>query len=291
MKIHSVFIIMVVLGNLNVAQGQPYGRHERNILRFTVPAENHFIDKNTEHIAFLLNSDTVSFVRIEPKRDDTAYLNQEFLEDSFGRWKTFFFDLGFAADRLVFAKKYPRVSTPVVPHVEIKNIDGSEHEGKLYKISSIDFYRDSTRYTYDSNTSEKEIEKGGFGYGKPARYADNLDRLANEIAREVRNASIRVPSDSILVFQAVVRRFDRLTGYSPFELEGLLYGKSSTFSEIVTERLRAKENNVFDDGTPKWIAASGDRPMNTRIKIYVELTRDGSVIILLPRYLGSWTGD
>lgn len=276
--------IITLLTVLNVAQGQthsdPTNTDKRNILRFTVPAKNDFLDERTEIISFSLRDDTVFAIHVIPGKDDTT----EFLLHPFGG-KMFYFDLCFEADRLVFAKKYPEIPLPVAPPVEIQNTHGQKND-KLYKIVGIRFYRDSTEYTYGRN-----YDLGPGAIGTPPQYKGDIGDVAAGIAGDVAAASIPTPFDSVLVFQAVVRTFSKSTGYGIFELEGLRYGTPSAFSEIVAKHLLANENNFFDDGKPKWIAGWIERPISTRVKVYVRLGRDGSVSILLPKRLGNFTGD
>lgn len=284
-----LIVIIALLGTLDAAHSQTRNggidTEEGNILRFTVPAQNHFLDEHTEIVSFSLRSDTVFSIHIIPRKDDTAYLNREFLTHPFGG-KMFSFDLDFEADRLVFAKKYSRIPQSAAPAVKVLNSRGQKYEDKLYKIISMRFYNDSTEYTYGWN-----YDFGKPGIGRPAQYKGDIDEMEAGIAREVAVTSIKAPFDSVLVFQALVRRYSESTGYGIFELERLLYGKSSDFSEIAVEYLQSKENNFFDDGKPKWIAAWIERRINSRVKVYVRLNRDGSVTIKLPKRLQNFTGD
>ncbi len=282
-------VIVVLLSASHAARSQPYDVHGRNTLRFTVPAKNHFLDKHTDHMILLLWGDTVSLAHILPRKDDTAYLNRTFLVHPFGG-KMFSFNFGAEADRLVFAKKYPALLPPVVPRVEIQNILGQKDGDKLYQISQISFFRDSTVYTYVRH--DEFGRKGAVsGNGIPSRYTGDICQVAVGIAREMASTATRVPFDSVLVFQAVVFRGNQTAGYGRFELEHLLYGTPSAFSRIAAKHLMAKENNFFDDGKSKWVAARLELPMSTRIKVYVRLERDGSVTIQLPKYLNNFTGD
>jgi len=289
-----VFIILIsLLCILSVAYGQPQASRESKTLRIIVPAENDFGNEDIERVSFLLYEDKTSFVWVHPKIDDTISLDREFAKGN--AWVSFFFDLGFEADSLVFAKKFPGVQMPVLPSLEVYDNYLRERVDSLYRISWIDFYQDSTKYQFSPYSPQKNSEtlrKGGFGYGKPARYLGNMQEVAADIAREVGSSSIQVPFDSVLVFQSTVRRFDMLLEEEEiFELEGLVYGVRSVFSEIVSKHFQSEENRFFEDGGTKWRPAHGDRSRNTRVKIYVRLERDGSVTIKLPRYVGNWTGD
>src|SRR5690606_13007156 len=98
-------------------------------------------------------------------------------------------------------------------------------EDKVYKIAWIRFYRDSTKYIYGWNYDFRPDQSG---YGHPARYKGDIREVAEAISRDVAKVSIQAPFDSVLVFQAVVRKkYDKATGRGPFELEDLIYGKPS----------------------------------------------------------------
>ncbi|WP_157970228.1 hypothetical protein [Albibacterium indicum] len=292
-------ILICLLCTLNVAHGQHQDVQERKTLRIkiTVPAQNDFGDEHIEKVGFSLFGEKVSFVWVHPSMDDTAYLNREFLKDAFMK-QMFFFDLGFEADSLVFAKKFPRITMPTLPNIEAYDQYQQKIVDSLYRLSSMDLYRDSTEYRftpasqYSLKESRDALRKGGFGFGNPAGYLGDIQKLADDIAREVASSSFKVSFDSVLVFQSAVRRLDRLLeGGEIFELEGLIYGTPSFFSEIAAKHLQAEENRFFEDGGTKWRPAHGDLSRNTRVKIYVRLEQDGKVTIKLPKYLGNWTGD
>ncbi|WP_157970227.1 hypothetical protein [Albibacterium indicum] len=287
-------ILFCFLCTLNVAHGQSQSAKEAKTLRITVPAQNDFGDEHIEQVIFSLNDDTVFSVRVYPNKDDTAYLNREFLHNGYPR-HAFYFDMGFEADRLVLVKKFPGIKMPVLPNTEMYNVYQQKKDDVQYKIASIDSYRDSMTYRFYSYSGPEDIKKptkGGTGFGHPARYLGDIQKLADDIAREVASSSVNIPFDSVLVFQSIVQRFDKRThGDKVFVLEGLIFGDSSVFSEIAAKHLQAEENRFFEDGETKWRPAHGDLSRNTRVKIYVRLEQDGTVTIKLPRYLGNWTGD
>ena len=170
---------------------------------------------------------------------------------------------------------------------------GSAEKLKNYSISAIDMYVDSTTFCYSHGY--KWNDKSYFGL--PAKYKGDLKNLENQISRDITSSYDGTPIDSVLVYEAVISLSDAELGRTAeekFELKRLLFGKESVYSAIVAERLRAKETNYFDDGQPKWAAAiqgSSGRRMETKIKIYVRLNKDGSVTIKLPKMLGNFTGD
>jgi hypothetical protein len=282
------FIIFILFCIVNAVWGQPpskshFAAGNGKSLVFTVPANNHFLDVHTECIGFALRGDTIMSVQVFPKTNDTAYLKRTFLDGTFAQ-KLFFFDFDFEADRLVFAKKYPKMPLPVAPSVEVQNINGQKDRDKLYKIFKIILYADSTTYGYAWNY---ELKRDAYssGYGVHAKFTGNIQEVAAGIAREVATTSIKAPFDSVLVFQSVVEKH-KVGPWGQFRMEHLIHGAPSAFSEIA-------EKYLVNNGS-KWkaaINATSGGTMSTRVKIYVRLNRDGSVTIELPRYLGSFTGD
>lgn len=274
-------------------------RHKENLnidikhrLLVTIPSQNYFGNKYIERIAFAIADDTVSSVAIYPK-EDNAYLKETFLEGPF-KQKFFFFDFGFEADKIVFKQKYHHIQLLTFPFARIVNMYEKEDSSKKYTIEGVRLYSDSTIYVY-TNSYEADSKISYFGF--PAKYKGDLQGLETRISRDIASTTSKTPIDSILVYEAVVSfspsDFGRIR-HTKFELRRLLYGKESVFSGIVERNLRAEETNFYEDGKPKWVAAiqgSSGTPMDTKVKIYVRLNADGSVIIKLPRMLGNFTGD
>ncbi|TYP92254.1 hypothetical protein BC792_11729 [Sphingobacterium allocomposti] len=260
---------IIFLCSLNILQGQHKEDNGNTDLKHrllvTLPSKNYFNNKYVERIAFAIDGDTISSVSIQPIAD-TSYLKVTFLEGAF-KQKFFFFDFGFIADRIIFKQKYPHMQLSAFPGVRIV-------------------------YT---NMSEQSNKKSYFGV--PAKYLGDLKEIETRISRDVMSTNLKTSIDSVLIYEAIV-------SYSPlgfsntqpakFELQRLLYGQTSVFSDIAEKNLRANETNFYKDGKPKWspaIQGSSGRPMETKIKVYVRLNTDGSVTLKLPRMLGNFTGD
>lgn len=290
-------IAIIFLCSLNMLQGQ---HKEDNVntdlkhrLLVTLPSKNYFNNNYVERIAFAIDGDTISSVSIQPI-EDTSYLKETFLEGAF-KQKFFFFDFGFIADRVIFKQKYPHIQLSAFPDVRIVDIYDKEDVNKKYTMEGVRLYSDSTVYVY-TNIYEQSNKKSYFGF--PAKYLGDLKEIETRISRDViRSTTLKTSIDSVLIYEAVV-------SYSPpdfsntqptkFELQRLLYGQTSVFSDIAEKNLRAEETSFYKDGKPKWspaIQGSSGRPMDTKIKVYVRLNTDGSVTIKLPRMLGNFTGD
>lgn len=287
---------IIFLCSLNILQGQHKEDNGNTDLKHrllvTLPSKNYFNNKYVERIAFAIDGDTISSVSIQPIAD-TSYLKVTFLEGAF-KQKFFFFDFGFIADRIIFKQKYPHMQLSAFPGVRIVNIYEKEDVNKKYTLEGVRLYSDSTVYVY-TNMSEQSNKKSYFGV--PAKYLGDLKEIETRISRDVMSTNLKTSIDSVLIYEAIV-------SYSPlgfsntqpakFELQRLLYGQTSVFSDIAEKNLRANETNFYKDGKPKWspaIQGSSGRPMETKIKVYVRLNTDGSVTLKLPRMLGNFTGD
>ena len=102
----------------------------------------------------------------------------------------------------------------------------------------------------------------------------------------------KIAADSIIVFRATViagesRNQDKL------QMDELIYGKETYFSDIVRKVLNDTNNKSSMPGHSNWAAATNAsaRPQTTRIKIFAWLKPDGQVELKLPSKLQNWTGD
>lgn len=196
---------------------------------------------------------------------------------------------------MVFKKKYPHIHLSALPSAKVTNRYGKEDTSRKYTIEGVHLYLDSTIYHYAHGYQPDHTKSL---YGMPAKYVGDLQEVEEGIAREMASVSAQTPIDSTLVYGAVITRYPSESEVMPakekFELENLLYGKPSAFSKIVEKILLAKETNFDENGQPKWdfaILGTSGRPIDTRIKIYVHLNTDGSIIMKLPRMLGNFIGD
>lgn len=248
---------------------------------------------HTQFIRYSLNGDSTSSIVVQPKTDNnnSGYLKEKFLSGPFID-KFQFFDFTFEADRLVFNKNYTYPQSLNLE--EIKQIiqNNKSVTNRFIYLNHVDLYLDST-ILHLSADKPKAIYMAG---GTAAKYTGDLRGLEAKIKKAVKK--MKQPVDSTLVYEAVI--FRRHSEYHPeistekFELRGLLYGTPSAFSTIVEQYLRDHETNYQANGRSKWQAARllrNDRPIDSKIKIYVHLSKEGNVEIKLPKVLGSPTGD
>jgi len=293
----NCLILTILFCLLKPAQGQTRDEMYKNpdimnMMWITIPAQNHFGDEHIERISFTIDSDTISTVGIHPKYD-TAYIKKTFLAGVFSQ-RFFFYDLDFEGDRLVFKEKYPHIQLPALPSTKVTNRYGKEDTSRKYNIEEVHLYLDSTTYVYAHGYKPDHTKSL---YGIPAKYVGDLGDIEARISQDMAAAAASTPIDSTLVYGAVITRFPVEKGMAArekFELGSLLYGKPSVFSEIVKKNLMAHETSFGENGKPKWdfaILGTSGRPIDTRIKIYVHLNKDGSITMKLPRMLGNFTGD
>lgn len=84
-------------------------------------------------------------------------------------------------------------------------------------------------------------------------------------------------TDSIIVFKGTVSKDGFLKNLE------LIVGKPSDFSNTA--------KNVLGDSFPSWTAAQIRTAVQTQVKIYAELKRDGTITIETPKNLATFSGD
>jgi len=262
------------------------------VLTVKLVQKNDYYDKYTKEAAFAIRNDTIYSVVVYPKEDELDYLRSEFYQGPF-KQKYKFFEFNFKADPLVFRKDYPKMDLPTKQQIESIKSNVKIDSGAYYRVSRICLYADSTVLTFrlkplpqkDLKNSRSVISTPP--YGRSAEFLGNLKTVEKEIAEKIRLKKVKTGIDSIIVFRALVTR-EEYPLSDNLIVEKLLFGKSSTFSKTVKDVLLSQENRKF------WRAAvsgnTGQR-MTTRIKIFAQLNKNGTVEIQLPRFLANWTGD
>lgn len=296
MKFYILTVLLfLVFNHVSAQRSQPDSKKaDSDLFRITVPIKNDFNDRQIKSVFLLFRSDTLCFATIIPDTTGSTFIKNSFLQGAFA-YRSRFYDLGFEGDYYVFKHRYPQIQIPTISEAQrIKTtVNSSVKNLTHYAISEIQMYADSTTFVYTHG--HKWNEKSYFGF--PAKYNGNLKELEERISRDLASSRSDLSIDSVLVYEAVISltpfEFGR-TSKEEFKLNRLLFGKESIFSALVAKNLNAKETNYYSDGKSKWTAAilgTSGRPMETKIKIYVALNKDGSVAIKLPRMLGNFTGD
>ena len=289
---YSFVLILVFFTNLLSCIGQTIIKSDylNNSFTIKIDERNNFVKDHVLEVSFAFRGDSVFAINVFPKTDDKFYLSSSaFLQSKTTQAKFKFFDLDFIADRLIFEKEFPSISIP--SPLEFKNILSRLKPNSVdsYHLIAVQKFSDSTLLTY-SETPLKPRHSINRQYiptvwGIPAIYLNNLDSLGGEVARDLKLKSKLRNLDSIIVFSAIVE--SKRGEYDILKIESLIYGRPSQFSNSVYNVLTQKT-------TREWRAAawaSNGQKATTRIKIYAELKRDGTILFKLPKKLGSWTGD
>lgn len=188
-----------------------------------------------------------------------------------------FYDMSFRGDSLYFLKKYGKllIHTPeFYLGSSIWNKSDSLYNQEIrahIKMDSIIYHyvRKSVKSPHSIN---KRIEVLG-GVAKPRTSVSTIETKIGELYKN--NA---IPTtDSISVFQGIVSK----EGYLK-NLEQIV-GKPSVFSKTV--------KNVLEESFPSWTPAQIRTAIQTQVRIYAELKRDGTITIETPKILATFSGN
>jgi hypothetical protein len=291
MKVNIAFIIFSMFFCL-MAEGQTLILKDtvKHIAKVKLFQKNNLGDNYTEEVSFAVRGDSIFSMDIVPKENELVYLRSEFYQGPF-KQKFKFFDLNFSADRLIFKKDYPKIQYPTREQIEFVKSSIQMDSISYYHLSSVQQFSDSTLFTFRlqplvPRTIADSTSIIPTSWGRCAEFLGNLRNVENIIAKKMKSIKIKSDIDSIIVFRALVTR-EEYPHMDSLIVEKLLYGKTSKFSDIVKKELVSPKNG-------RWRAAvwanNGQRT-TTRIKIFAQLKKNGTVQIQLPRKLGNWTGD
>lgn len=245
---------------------------DKGQLKVSMPDQNDFGKSSIVRIFHGYDSNKLSYVKFYYNESDSTkegFLNTFFKEYSKA------FDLNFPADSLMLAKLYPDLRFPEIPIITPQTIYRKADNRYHYDIAEVSRYRDSTLYLYTRGYDMSSDP----GYGMPVKYKGDIKDLEKHIAKEVNTLSFSNKVDSVLIFQGVI------SSKGSVELEKLLYGTKSEFSDIVQKIILQSS---------KWspaIHAMSGRPLTVRIKIFVQLTESGAISVKIPKQLYNFTGD
>lgn len=194
------------------------------------------------------------------------------------------FDLALEGDRYLLAKKYGTIRYLTAEQIdripwpesgEATNLAGTKFDGDSVFCSGVVIL--SNRRPFDPDG----------GLWPPARYQGDLNTLAATIAERLAKEGKGVAFDSALVFEGKVTKQFQLKDLT------LVLGEKSFFSEVAADVLLEKEAGAGSE-PPRagWFPAMIDRgAIEAKIRIFVKLEQDGTVMIETPRRLRSLTGD
>lgn len=211
------------------------------------------------------------------------YVNETIQLNGFNE-NNHYFDLNFEGDMYILKQNYPSINLPSPMRITSQNIYGQE-SNDLYDIRRVSIYPDSTIFFYSKNSifdREKTL------WGVPAKYIGNLKVIQEEISDNLKQNKLDQLKDSICVFEIVVTKEGEL------ESGKLIGGDKSIFTQSVFETFFLKKNRYFEDSRSMWRPAviySSGRPINTKLKLYARLNKNGSVSIKLPNTLRNFTGS
>ncbi|OOG20041.1 hypothetical protein BWD42_09215 [Sphingobacterium sp. CZ-UAM] len=292
MKNTTIFLLCLLVFFCLGTKGQEmiFKDSLKRIVKVKIVQKNDLGDKYAKELSFGIRKDTVFTMSIIPKESELEYLRSEFYQGAF-RQKSKFFDFNFKADRIVFNKYYPNIRVPSKKEIEYARSKVHMDSISYYRIGSINQYLDSTTFTFMLD-SLRPIPLNKFNtviptiWGRSAEFIGDLRSVEKEIAKKVKLSKKYRGIDSIIVFHALITRKENPLKDSLI-IEKLLFGKPSKFSDFVKEELASSKNG-------KWraaVSANNGQRMTTRIKIFAQLKKNGTVELQLPRLLGNWTGD
>lgn len=291
MKANITFIIFSMFFCL-IAEGQTAILKDKvkGIAKVIILQKNNLGNKYTEEVSFAVRGDSIFTINIVPKENELIYLRSEFYQGP-SKQKFKFFDFNFNADRLIFKKNYPKIQYPTRDQIEFAKSSIQMDSISYYHLSSVQQFSDSTLFIFRLHplVPRDIIDSTAIiptSWGRSAEFLGNLRNVENIIAKKMKSIKVKSDIDSIIVFRALVTR-EEYPLRDSLIVENLLYGTSSVFSDLVKEELVSPKNG-------RWRAAvwanNGQRT-TTRIKIFAQLKKNGTVQLQLPRKLGNWTGD
>lgn len=279
-----IFILLLTFCTTTFAQNVIESK-EGKYLKLTFPTKSNFVNSHILSIHYGFDADTMSQVIVNPVEDET-YMDREFLKGSMKqRFK--YFDLSFEGDRLVFKKNYSSIEVPLTPRLQFLDKRGKLSPECSYKLISIGVFKDSSVFFFSADSLPEPMF-----WGQPAKFKGELRLLETQISQKLADLNVKRNPDSIIVFRATViagesRNQDKL------QMDELIYGKETYFSDIVRKVLNDTNNKSSMPGHSNWAAATNAsaRPQTTRIKIFAWLKPNGQVELKLPSKLQNWTGD
>ncbi|MEJ5147505.1 hypothetical protein [Sphingobacterium sp. MYb388] len=276
-----------LLLSLNVLSQNNTAKREYNEFletRIFSSVKNSIKDDNITHIYVGYSNEKAYFIKLFTKKTTTFDRKNGDTSQSFlHKENNYYFDLNFEGDKYILNQNYPWLHLPSIEDIYPKNLPKNDEINYLSKIS---IYRDSTIYYF---TTHKDF----YGqimplWGFPAKYLGSIEAREQQIAKELSLNQSDAVNDSICVLEIIILKTGKVTDVKS------IGGKNSELNDIAERAIFLDKNKDFGKYKPKWRAAimyDSGRPMDTKLKMFLKLKKDGSVEISLPKTMRNYTGN
>ncbi|WP_270087392.1 hypothetical protein [Sphingobacterium sp. SYP-B4668] len=194
------------------------------------------------------------------------------------------YDLTFRGDAYLLKEKYGTVHFKSAK-AGIESIRLRGGISSWLNITEAAVYRDSVSFSF-SLIDEFKMDASDWAVGSQAHYKSSIMPLGERIVNRLKQVKRLGAVDSVLVYQGTMTKYGYLKDLA------LVFGKQSTFSDVVAEELLGKETrNETDNTQADWNPAFVDRgKLDVMFRIFVKLEPDGSVTVENAKKLRSFIG-
>lgn len=283
---YLLFIYTLLLSLNALSQNNTPKRDYNEFLetRIFSSEKNSIKDDNINHIDIGYSHEKVSFIKLftkettifDRKNGDTS---QSFLHKE----DNYYFDLNFEGDKYILNQNYSWLHIPDIRDINPESLPKND---EINYLSTISIYRDSTIYYFTKHKDfyGKVIPLWGF----PAKYLGSIEARQQQIAKELSVIQSDAVNDSICVLEIIILKNGEVTDVKS------IGGKNSELNDIAKRAIFSDKNKDFGKYKPTWRAAimyNSGRPMDTKLKMFIKLKKDGSIEIALPKTMRNFTGN
>ncbi|MGA6121721.1 hypothetical protein [Sphingobacterium anhuiense] len=283
---YLLFIYTLLLSLNALSQNNTPTRDYNDFLetRIFSSEKNSIKDDNINHIDIGYSHEKASFIKLSTK-ETTVFdrKNGDTSQSFLHKEDNYYFDLNFEGDKYILSQNYPWLHIPDINDINPESLPKND---EINYLSTISIYRDSTIYYFTKHKDfyGKVIPLWGF----PAKYLGSIEARQQQIAKELSVIQSDAVNDSICVLEIIILKNGEVTDVKS------IGGKNSELNDIAKKAIFLDKNKDFGQYKPTWRAAimyNSGRPIDTKLKMFIKLKKDGNVEILLPKTMRNFTGN